>query len=277
MSKPFLKWAGGKHKLAPIIQAQLPQARRLVEPFVGSAAVSLVLEFDEYLLNDSNPDLIHLYQTLKQEKQAFIDYAQSFFTPDNNQETRFYDLREQFNHSDDVAEKSALFVYLNRHSFNGLCRYNSKGGFNVPFGRYKSPYFPADEMRDFVAKSDRMMLMCGDFQAVFDLIEHDDAVYCDPPYVPLNETASFTTYSQGGFAWQDQLRLLQCVEQSAKKCRGIVLSNHDTPQTRELYRHAQFIENIEVQRNIAAKGSSRQKVGELLARWHDVDFCLQAA
>lgn len=277
MSKPFLKWAGGKHKLVPKIQAQLPQAQRLVEPFVGSAAVSLALNFEEYVLNDINADLIALYQTLKQEKQAFIDYAQSFFTSDNNQETRFYELRERFNHSDDVVEKSALFVYLNRHAFNGLCRYNNKGLFNVPFGRYKSPYFPADEMRDFVAKSERMILMCGDFQAAFGLIEHDDAVYCDPPYVPLNETASFTTYSQGGFAWQDQLRLLQCVEKSAKNCRGIVLSNHDTPQTRELYRHAQSIENIEVQRNIAAKGSSRQKVGELLVRWHDVDFCLQAA
>ena len=141
MTKPFLKWAGGKSKLVPLIQNQLPTAMRLVEPFAGSAAVTLALEFDAYLLNDSNADLIGLYQTLKQEKQDFIDYAQSFFTLENNQETRFYDLREQFNHSTNTTERSALFIYLNRHAFNGLCRYNSKGGFNVPFGRYKLPYF----------------------------------------------------------------------------------------------------------------------------------------
>lgn len=267
MSKPFLKWAGGKHKLAPIIQTELPEAKRLIEPFVGSAAVSLALEFDEYVLNDINADLMALYQTLKQEKQAFIDYALSFFTPENNQEKRFYDLREQFNHSHDAVEKSALFVYLNRHAFNGLCRYNSKGAFNVPFGRYKAPYFPADEMRQFIAKSSRMILMTGDFQAAFALIGNDDVVYCDPPYVPLNETASFTAYAQGGFTWQDQMRLVQQIEDKSKICRGIVLSNHDTPQTREWYRHAQSIQNIEVQRNIAAKSSSRVKAQELLARF----------
>ena len=275
MSKPFLKWAGGKAKLVPHIYHQLPQAKCLVEPFAGSVAVSLALEFDAYLLNDANADLINVYSILKEEKQEFIDYAQSFFTPENNQETRFYEWRECFNHTENCVEKAALFMYLNRHAFNGLCRYNSKGGFNVPFGRYKSPYFPADEMRGYIEKSDRITLMCGDFQAALDLVQFDDAVYCDPPYVPLNETASFTAYSQGGFTWQDQVRLLQCIEQAVNKCRGIVLSNHDTVATRELYRNA-HIETLAVQRNIAAKGSSRAKVGELLARWHKPEFVLES-
>lgn len=275
MTKPFLKWAGGKAKLTPLIRQQLPSAQRLIEPFVGSAAVSLALEFDEYVLNDSNADLMNVYQILQSDQQDFIDYTQSFFTPENNQETRFYDLREQFNHTENRHEKAALFIYLNRHAFNGLCRYNSKGSFNVPFGRYKSPYFPANEMHEFVQKSNRMILMCGDFQAAFDCVNTDDVIYCDPPYVPLSETATFTAYSQGGFAWQDQVRLLQQVERAAKICRGVVLSNHDTAQTRELYRNA-HIETLQVQRSIAAKGSSRQKVGELLARWHEMDFALQA-
>ncbi|RKW26554.1 MAG: Dam family site-specific DNA-(adenine-N6)-methyltransferase [Kingella sp. (in: b-proteobacteria)] len=275
-TKPFLKWAGGKSKLVPFIQAQLPHAKRLIEPFAGSASVSLALEFDTYLLNDCNADLIGLYQTLKQEKQGLIDYAQSFFTPENNQEAAFYHLREQFNHSKNIAERAALLIYLNRHAFNGLCRYNSKGEFNVPFGRYKSPYFPAAEMRGFIAKSARIELMCGDFQAALAQATADDAIYCDPPYVPLNETASFTAYAQNGFTWQDQVRLLQSVEQAAKICRGVVLSNHDTEATRKLYRNA-HIETLSVQRNIAAKGSSRQKVAELLARWHHLDFRLQAA
>ena len=140
MAKPFLKWAGGKTKLVPFIELNLPSKprRRLVEPFAGSAALSLALDFDAYLLNDANPDLIGLYRLLKQEKQEFIDFAHSFFIPENNRESRFYELREQFNHSNDLPERSALFIYLNRHAFNGLCRYNSKGKFNVPFGRYRT-------------------------------------------------------------------------------------------------------------------------------------------
>lgn len=144
MSKPFLKWAGGKSKLATFIESHIPSKhrQRLVEPFAGSIALSLALEFEAYFLNDTNGDLIELYRVLKNEKQAFIDYAYSFFTPENNQDSRFYELREQFNGSKNTEERAALFIYLNRHAFNGLCRYNSKGGFNVPFGKYRAPYFP---------------------------------------------------------------------------------------------------------------------------------------
>ena len=229
-TKPFLKWAGGKSKLVPFIQAQLPHAKRLIEPFAGSASVSLALEFDAYLLNDCNADLIGLYQTIKQEKQGFIDYAQSFFTPENNQEAAFYHLREQFNHSKNIAERAALLIYLNRHAFNGLCRYNSKGEFNVPFGRYKSPYFPAAEMRGFIAKSARIELMCGDFQAALAQATADDAIYCDPPYVPLNETASFTAVSHGKIKFA-------CCNPLSRRQKFVVVSFYPTtiPKPRENY------------------------------------------
>ena len=147
MSKPFLKWAGGKYKLVPFIETHIPtkKRKRLIEPFSGSAALSLSLDFERYLLNDINTDLIVLFSNLKTEKHSFIDYAHSFFIPENNNEKKYYDLRDRFNHSTDTIERAALFVYLNRHAFNGLCRYNSKGCFNVPFGRYKSPYFPQQD------------------------------------------------------------------------------------------------------------------------------------
>lgn len=266
LSKPFLKWAGGKAKLVPFILSNFPSQprKRLIEPFAGSAALSLAVDFDAYLLNDSNIDLINLYRILKQEKQGFIAYARSFFTPENNQENRFYALREQFNQSQDIAERSALFVYLNRHAFNGLCRYNSKGGFNVPFGRYAAPYFPEAEMLGFIQKSDRIELLCGDFQTALDWANDDDVVYCDPPYVPLSETASFTTYAKGGFDLDDQSRLAQVAKQVSEQSQGVLISNHDTAFTRQIYKDAR-LETVAVQRNIAAKGSSRQKVGELLA------------
>ena len=264
--KPFLKWAGGKFKLAPFIHKNLPNrtGKRLIEAFAGSAAVSLALDFDAYILNDTNADLINLYRILKSEKQSFIDFAHSFFTPSNNQEARFYELREQFNNSNDVAERSAIFIYLNRHAFNGLCRYNSKGRFNVPFGKYKSPYFPETEMQGFICKADRMELMNGDFQTTLMLAGSDDIVYCDPPYVPLSETASFTAYATGGFDFNDQIRLATIAQQTAEQTQGVLISNHDTEFTRKIYQSAR-IETIDVQRNIAANGSSRQKVGELLA------------
>ncbi len=265
-SKPFLKWAGGKAKLVPFILNNFPShpCKRLIEPFAGSAALSLAVDFDAYLLNDTNPDLIDLFRILKQEKQLFIDYSRSLFIPENNRETRFYELRERFNGSSDLTERSALFIYLNRHAFNGLCRYNSKGAFNVPFGRYTSPYFPEAEMQAFISKSDRIELLCGDFQVALDLANDDDMVYCDPPYVPLSETASFTAYAKDGFNLEEQSRLAQAAKQASKQSQGVLISNHDTAFTRQIYKGAR-LETVAVQRNIAAKGSSRQKVGELLA------------
>ncbi|ELA07999.1 DNA adenine methylase [Moraxella macacae 0408225] len=271
MSKAFLKWAGGKTKLVPFIKAHLPAHfldnktnKRLIEPFAGSASVSLLLDFDEYLLNDSNVDLINLYKVLAEQKQEFIAYAKSYFCEKNNQERRFYELRDEFNNSDDIIKKSALFIYLNRHAFNGLCRYNKKGGFNVPFGRYKSPYFPKDELLNFVDKSSRMRFFCGDFAKMFDFIDSNDVIYCDPPYMPLSETASFASYAKDGFNFDDQMRLANLAQDFCYKAQAILISNHDTKQTRNLYQGA-IIKTVQVQRNIAAKASSRQKVGELLA------------
>ncbi|WP_051940572.1 DNA adenine methylase [Stenoxybacter acetivorans] len=234
LSKPFLKWAGGKHKLTPFIHAHLPQRRprRLIEPFAGSAALSLALDFEAYLLNDTNSDLIQLYKVLKEQKQTFIDYAQSFFSGNLNNETTFYDLRGQFNQEKDAVTKSALFIYLNRHAFNGLCRYNSKGEFNVPFGRYVAPYFPATEMAAFVAKSDRISLMNEDFQAVFTLSGADDVLYCDPPYVPLSKTASFTAYAKTAFGEHQQKTLASRSEELLQQDIPVLISNHDIPFTR---------------------------------------------
>lgn len=179
MSKSFLKWAGGKAKLVPFIEDNLPKSKRkrLIEPFSGSASITFGIEFESYLLADTNADLINLFEALKTEKKDFIDYTQSFFIPENNQEERFYELRSQFNQSKDKVERSALFMYLNRHAYNGLCRYNSKGIFNVPFGRYKTVYFPEAEMQNFIKKSGRIELLHGDFENAFSKAQPDDLIY----------------------------------------------------------------------------------------------------
>ncbi len=264
--KPFLKWAGGKHRLIPFIQSNLPigQYSRLVEPFMGSAALSLALDFDSYLLNDINKDLVNLFNILRCQKKDFIDYAYHFFDDKNNNENIFYKFRDEFNHTEDVIKKSALFLYLNRHAFNGLCRYNSKGEFNVPFGRYKKPYFPLKEMNNFIDKSDRIIFTNHSFVKVFDLIEENDIVYCDPPYIPVSKTSSFTSYTKESFSFNDQINLVKLAKIKSINCRNILISNNDTDFARKIYQDA-IIKTVNVQRNISAKGGSRKKILELLA------------
>lgn len=119
-------------------------------------------------------------------------------------------------------------------------------------------------MQAFVQKSERIDLTCSDFQTALDAAEDGDTIYCDPPYAPLSETSSFTSYSKSGFDLDEQKRLAETAKQTARRAHGILISNHDTTFTREIYRGA-VIKTVEVQRSIAAKGSSRKKVGELLA------------
>ncbi len=274
--RPFLKWAGGKFRVLPHILLALPPGKRLLEPFVGSGAVFLNTEFDTYRLADINPDLIGLYQTLQVQGEDFIEYAQRWFTAKNNSAERYYALREKFNKlgpclekaskEKDRREKAALFLYLNRHGYNGLCRYNSDGGFNVPFGRFKAPYFPADEMRAFHHKSQRAEFVCADFRSVMKMAKKNDVVYCDPPYVPLTATASFTAYARSAFGPTEQFDLAAAADALRRKTVPVLISNHDTPITRELYQSA-TLTAFPVRRFISCNGARRSNASELLARY----------
>lgn len=263
----FLKWAGNKQRIADRILSLLPPGERLVEPFVGSGAVFLHSNYPAYLLADANPDLIGLFVTLQTDGEAFIATCRELFTPEMNQPEAFYALREEFNQSGDARRKAALFLYLNRHGYNGLCRYNQSGGFNVPFGRYKRPYFPQAEMAFFLQRlrASRVTFAVQPFRATFAQTRPGDVIYCDPPYVPLSATASFTSYSAGGFDEAEQRDLAQAAQEAADRGIPVLLSNHDTPFTRAIYAQASTIEAFPVQRFISAKGDQREKAGELLS------------
>ena len=263
-TKPFLKWAGGKYRLASVIRAALPQGRRLIEPFVGSGAVFLNMDYSSYVLADANQHLIDLFQLIKYDGVEFIDYCQSFFNGDVNSELVFYQRRELFNSTDDIKLKSALFIYLNRHCFNGLCRYNAKGFFNVPFGRYKLPLFPRQEILAFYKKSQYASFSASDFVKTMEMAEKGDVIYCDPPYVPLSATASFTSYTHGGFGLEEQNQLAAMALKLSLKGIPVIISNHHTPFTLNAYKDAR-IELFDVQRFISSKAESRGKVSELLA------------
>lgn len=263
--RAFLKWAGGKYTLVEPIRQLLPAGDKLIEPFVGAGSVFLNTDYDKYLLNDINADLINLYKFLKRRPKTYIEDARKLFVPGNNEEQAYYALRKAFNASTDTYERSLLFLYLNRHGYNGLCRYNSRGLFNVPFGRYRAPYFPAAELEFFAEKAKKATFTCEPFQNSFRRARRGHVVYCDPPYLPLSPTANFTSYSGNGFGLDEQLLLAQKSIQAAKK-RGIpvLISNHDT-ETARLFYEAAELTTLQVHRFISQNGANRKKVGELLA------------
>ncbi len=268
--KPFLKWAGGKYRLIDRIKAQLPPGRRLVEPFVGSGAVFLNVDYPAYLLSDSNADLINLYRVLQKEGAHFVDYCREYFTPETNRGEVYYRFRSRFNGPCSGEQKAALFLYLNRHGYNGLCRYNASGKFNTPFGRYKKPYFPEKEMLFFARKARNALFVCRDFRELMAELSPGDVVYGDPPYVPLSATADFTEYSRGGFSMEEQKKLAGLAVALAGRGIPVLLSNHDTAFVRRLYRKAQ-LSAFQVQRFISAKGNNRKKAAELLALFSETE------
>lgn len=262
-----LKWAGGKKKVINDIASMLPTKgkKRLVEPFVGGGSVFLNLDFDEYLLIDMNQDLISLFNLIKNQSTQFILDAEKFFNSANNQQEKYYQFRQQFNQSSDPYERSLLFLYLNRHGYNGLCRYNKSGGYNVPFGRYKHPYFPKNELEYFAEKSQKATFMQGDFETAFAQLRANDVVYCDPPYSPINPTSNFTAYAGNSFTDEDQIRLVHCAEKAKSKNIPTLISNHYVDFTQELYKDANKKKLFQVQRSISQKGKGRVKVKEILA------------
>ena len=269
--RAFLKWAGGKYGLVEDIQRHLPPARKLVEPFVGAGSVFLNTDYDHYLLADINPDLINLYNLLKERPEEYISEAKRWFVAENNRKEAYLDIRAEFNKTDDVMYRSLAFLYMNRFGFNGLCRYNKKGGFNVPFGSYKKPYFPQAELEFFAEKAKKATFVCEGYPETFSRARKGSVVYCDPPYAPLSNTANFTSYAGNGFTLDDQAALADIAERAATE-RGIpvLISNHDTTLTRRLY-HGAELNVVKVKRTISRNGSGRNKVDELLALFRAPD------
>jgi DNA adenine methylase len=263
--KPFLKWTGGKYKLKEKIIEHLPTGNRLIEPFVGSGSIFLNTDYPEYILGDSNPDLIQLYNYVKSSGKSFIDYVESLFSF-SNREQFYYKNRETFNDpSTSPITKAALFIYLNKHCFSGLYRVNSGGKFNVPYGKYKSPKFPREELLNFYLKSQNATFYTSDFIDTMDLATEKSVVYCDPPYSPLIQKSNFTSYTKDSFGEPEHFKLRDKAIELQNKGIPVIISNHFTPFTLELYKDASKIVTLDVQRNVSCKGDERKKVKELLA------------
>lgn len=226
--KPPLKWAGGKRWLVPHLKPiwDKHSDRRYVEPFCGGLAVVLGLQPERALLNDVNPHLINFYRHLQNGLQRRIEMRYD--------EKLFYKHRERFNKliqngGAKSSEAAELFYYLNRTCFNGLCRFNKGGGFNVPFGTYTRINYA----KDFGAYGEvfkQWEFTSVDVETV--AIEETDFIYADPPY-----DTEFTTYSPGGFSFADQKRTADLL---ARHPGPVVISNQATPRIVELYEDLGF-------------------------------------
>ena len=222
--RPPLKWAGGKRWQVPHLRPlwEPHQRRRLVEPFCGGLAVTLSLMPDRALLNDVNPHIINFYCWLQRGLSVAVDFK--------NDAASYYALRVRFNEllaagKGETAEAASIFYYLNRTGYNGLCRFNQKGRFNVPFGRYAKLEYRTD-FSEYIAPLSRFEFVNVGFHAI--PLRKNDFVYADPPY-----DVEFRQYSKDGFGWEEQVRTAEWL---AEHSGPVVLSNQATPRIVRLYR-----------------------------------------
>lgn len=266
--RPFLKWAGGKTQLADALLKRMP-ARFYTyhEPFVGSGAIFFRLYREGWLrhgavLSDINVELIDTYRAIRDCVTEVVRILAEF------PHTRefYYNIREQEPWALSLPERAARMIYLNKTGYNGLYRVNRQGKFNVPFGRYKSPKYLDKENLLAVSRAlQNVEILCAPFDTVVERAEPGDWVYFDPPYVPVSQTANFTSYHTNGFGLQDQERLRDICIQLSQNNVYIMLSNSDTPIVRSLYALPFFtIDEVFANRAINCNGAKRGKIIELV-------------
>ncbi|MTC34334.1 Dam family site-specific DNA-(adenine-N6)-methyltransferase [Providencia alcalifaciens] len=263
-NKTILKWAGSKVGVMEQLRPHLPKTKRLVEPFAGSCAVMMNTDYERYLIADANPDLINLYnEIISMPAHMFSGEAAELFGYAVDNESIYYWFRAEFNTKKselNAVENACLFLYLNRHCFNGLCRYNKKGEFNVPFGKLKKPYFPEKEIVSFSEKAMRADIVCLEWQDTLSLVDFGDGVYCDPPYMG----DGFTRYHTAGFSDEDQEALAKTLKDiNSNQGNPVTVSN--SIAAKELYLDLGFaVHEIEAPRKISANGN-RKSATEIIA------------
>ncbi|PTA90975.1 DNA (cytosine-5-)-methyltransferase [Kluyvera sp. Nf5] len=265
--RPFLKWAGGKFSLLSELERHIPAGNRLIEPFVGGGSVFMNSDkHANFLLADVNPDLINLYTMLDVDHIRVLSFAQELFKRAANEDA-YMELREEFNNQRlSAPERAAAFLYLNRHCFNGLMRYNRSNQFNVGYGSYAAPYFPAEEVKAFKARSHKCVFMTAGYRQTLSLAGDGDVVYCDPPYEPLPGTDGFTNYSGAGFSWADQIALAECCVAAHQRGAKVVISNSSAPKVIELYeQHGLKIHHVSARRAMSSKPGTRSAASDIIA------------
>jgi DNA adenine methylase len=265
--RPFLKWAGGKTRLANDLLARAPvRFNTYHEPFVGSGALFFRLyrekRIKHAILSDINAELIDTYQAIRD----CVDDVIAILATYPHEKTFYYELRAKDPWALSLPERAARMIYLNKTGYNGLYRVNQKGQFNVPFGRYKSPkYLDPENLRAVSDALQHVEILCTSFESVVERANPGDWVYFDPPYVPLSPTANFTAYQPDGFGLAEQERLRDVCIALTQNNVAVMLSNSDTEIVRNLYADEIFtIEEVMANRAINSNGAKRGKITELV-------------
>jgi DNA adenine methylase len=267
--RPILKWAGGKARLVSQILERLPpEIGTYYEPFVGGAAVFFALasagRFKRAVLSDLNHDLVDVYRGVKKDVGGVIRLLTDYRK--RHDRDTYYATRELDPKSLDLVQRAARLIYLNKTGYNGLYRVNRSGQFNVPLGRYENPSI-CDEprLRAAALALKRVTLKVMDFADASHAAKRGDAIYFDPPYVPLSKTSSFTGYHSEAFGEEEHQRLADTFTDVTRREIAAVLSNSDNRTTRRLYKGPAFdLERVLVTRPINSKASARGTVAELL-------------
>lgn len=271
--KPFVKWAGGKTQLLETLIKFLPaNFDTYFEPFLGGGALFFYLTPNKAVVSDYNKELISAYLSFKNNEDYKRMIKKILHHEKNHNEDYFYKVREMDRNSNykniDNPEKAARLIYLNKSCFNGLYRVNSKGYFNVPFGKKEVVRAYQKELFDNLQKylnNPNIIILSGDFEKAVETAKKGDFVYFDPPYDTFNDQNNFTTYTKNDFGKKEQIRLSNLFKELDKKGVYVMLSNHNTDFIRELYRDFN-IDIVHARRNINSKGSGRGLVEEVIIR-----------
>ena len=264
---PIVKWDGGKRQLMFELLKNMPKTyNRYFEPFIGGGALFFELQPDNAYISDMNEELINLYQVVRDEVDELIyDLQKHDISKEYFMEIRNIDRTEEYQNWSDV-QKASRFIYLNRTCFNGMYRVNSKGEFNVPFGHYKNPRI-LDE-NNLINCSNLLQgieIKHADFSEILKKVTKGDFVYFDPPYVPLSETSSFTSYTKEGFDIDMQFKLRDVCDELDTMGVNFLLSNSDTKLVNDLYENYN-IKKVFASRQINANADGRGKITEVLVR-----------
>lgn len=268
--KPFIKWVGGKTQLLPQIEKHTPkQFNQYFEPFLGGGAVLFDIKPDQATVNDLNEELVNTYQQVKDNSQELIELLNTLFKNDTKEQylkIRAVDRTGEILNYNNV-QRAARFIYLNKAGYNGLWRVNQKGQNNVPYGKHTKLTVPqtAIELDSKFFNEHNITFKNGDYRNCVINAGANDFVYFDPPYIPMTPTASFTSYTKNGFGLIQQKQLAQLAKDLTNKGVYVMLSNSDTPLTREIYSDPVFhVHQVKARRSINRNGLKRGKVGEVL-------------
>ena len=261
---PIVKWIGGKRQLMFELLKNMPETyNRYFEPFIGGGALFFELQPQNGYISDMNEELINLYSVVRDNVYELIeDLSKHEISKEYFLEIRNIDRTEKYAELSDV-ERASRFIYLNRTCFNGMYRVNSQGQFNVPFGNYKNPkVVDAENLINCSKLLKNTEICCVDFSGILNKVQKGDFVYFDPPYVPLNETSSFTSYTKDGFDLDMQFKLRDVCDELDSMGVMFMLSNSDTKLVDELYSNYE-IKKVFASRAINANGNGRGKITEV--------------